>query len=122
LEEIIRAAGMLFLSRQEIEAKWKGAYALTDAVQLLRDTGRVIPVGEDGLMHQEAFDLCLARLDGLFARSPRITVSDFKEACGLTRKHAIPLLELMDAEKVTARVENSREKGPDFSRWRNSRR
>ncbi len=122
LEEIIRAAGMLFLSRQEIEAKWKGAYALTDAVQFLRDTGRVIPVGEDGLMHQEAFDLCLAQLDGLFERSPRITVSDFKEACGLTRKHAIPLLELMDAEKVTARVENSREKGPDFSRWRNSRR
>jgi len=44
------------------------------------------------------------------AISPKMDVSVFKELTGgLTRKHAIPLLEYLDRERVTRRVGNERE-------------
>ncbi|NIM19257.1 MAG: selenocysteine-specific translation elongation factor [Candidatus Latescibacteria bacterium] len=118
LEQILRSAGLLFLTRKEIEEKWTGESPLVDAIQYLRDEGRVVAVGADGFIHREALLTCLSKLETLFEKHHQISVADFKKACDLTRKHAIPLLELMDAEKVTLRVANMREKGPGFSSWR----
>ena len=39
---------------------------------------------------------------------PRVDVATFKQRYGLTRKHAIPLLEYLDRERVTRRVGESR--------------
>ena len=41
--------------------------------------------------------------------TPEIDVGAFKNLAGLTRKHAIPLLEHFDAEKTTRRVGNVRQ-------------
>jgi selenocysteine-specific elongation factor len=114
LETIIRKSGLLFLSRKEIENQWKGKNPFAEAVQYLRDDGRIVPVGDEGFIHREALTLCWQKLDKLFKATPRLSVADFKNACGLSRKHAIPLLELMDAQKITARVQNERERGPRF--------
>jgi selenocysteine-specific elongation factor len=38
----------------------------------------------------------------------RIEVGEFKALTGLTRKHAIPLLEFLDRERVTRRAGNDR--------------
>jgi selenocysteine-specific elongation factor len=38
----------------------------------------------------------------------RIDVAFFKEMAGVTRKHAIPLLEWLDRERVTQRAGNER--------------
>jgi selenocysteine-specific elongation factor len=40
---------------------------------------------------------------------PSVDVGDFKEMFGLTRKLAIPMLEHLDASKVTRRVGDRRE-------------
>ena len=41
-------------------------------------------------------------------KGTRIEVGEFKDLVGLTRKHAIPLLEYLDRERVTRRVGASR--------------
>jgi selenocysteine-specific elongation factor len=38
----------------------------------------------------------------------QITVIDFKDLIGVTRKHAVDLLEHFDAERVTLRLDNHR--------------
>jgi len=49
-----------------------------------------------------------ARLKSYLAENQQITVIDFKDLTGVTRKHAVDLLEHFDAVRVTLRLENHR--------------
>ena len=96
IEEIAREAGV----QTELARK---LYTLMAA------EGRLTKIG-DMVFHTEALD----RLKSLIAaRKPisnRIDVAVFKELTGgLSRKHAIPLLEYLDRQRVTRRVGNERE-------------
>jgi selenocysteine-specific elongation factor len=113
LAELIRSTGLMFRSRALLEADWTSGHRFADAVQHLKDNGEIIEVG-DGLIHREAIDTCIDTLARLFDQSPEISVADLKNALGLTRKHTIPLLEMFDDRRVTARSANNRVKGPRF--------
>jgi selenocysteine-specific elongation factor len=65
-------------------------------------------VAEDLIFHQSA--LCQLReiLVRRKARNDRLSVADFKELTGLSRKYAIPLLEYLDRERVTRREGDER--------------
>jgi selenocysteine-specific elongation factor len=65
----------------------------------------------DGMpFHRDALDRLKTEIGGLKrgATVPAITVATFKDRYGLSRKHAIPLLEYLDRERVTRRVGDSR--------------
>ncbi len=113
LAESIRSAGVTFSSRASLEADWTSRQRFADAVQNLKDGGDIFEVG-GGLIHSEAVDTCLETLARLFEQSPEISVADLKNALGLTRKHTIPLLEMFDDRRITARSGNNRVKGPRF--------
>ena len=82
---------------------------LVDALRrLLLREGRAVDVSPD--LYFDA-----ARLAGLRQAvaeratvNPEIDVAWFKQSFGLSRKHAIPLLEWLDRERVTVRVGNLR--------------
>jgi selenocysteine-specific elongation factor len=74
----------------------------------------VTAVGSDAVIHREALAKCVEALRGLFERADGVSVGDVKGALGLSRKHAIPLLEMLDADRVTVRDGNRRVKGPAF--------
>lgn len=118
LESMIRARGLAFYSRKELEAEWKGNSPLAEILHLLLDEGAITAVGTTGYIHKDALKACRDKLESLFRSADEITVADFKDACGLSRKHAIPLLEWMDAVRITNRDQNVRRKGPDFASWR----
>jgi selenocysteine-specific elongation factor len=42
------------------------------------------------------------------AVNPRLGVGEFKELTGLSRKFAVPLLEYLDAQRITRRVGDDR--------------
>ena len=48
------------------------------------------------------------KLRDFLAQRGQITVIDFKDLTGVTRKHAVDLLEHFDAARVTIRLENHR--------------
>ena len=106
----IRAAGVGFLSRDELGVAWGGPARFADAVQVLKGRGEVVEVG-DGLVHIEAIAQCREALARLLAEREEISVGDVKDALGITRKHAIPLLEYFDARQVTRRRGNARVAG-----------
>jgi selenocysteine-specific elongation factor len=65
----------------------------------------------DGMpFHSEALDRLKREIRGLKegTASQAISVATFKDRYGLSRKHAIPLLEYLDRERVTRRVGDSR--------------
>jgi len=64
--------------------------------------------GKDGLiLHSKWLDEIISRIEK--SRKRELTVADFKEMTGLTRKYAIPLLELLDQMGVTRRKGHIRE-------------
>jgi len=78
-------------------------------LQILLREKALVKVSGELLLHSTA----VARLRELLAdyrkqRGERLPVSAFKELAGVTRKHAIPLLEYLDREHATRREGNER--------------
>jgi selenocysteine-specific elongation factor len=114
LLEEIRASGVTFPSKSELERGWHSAHRFSDALQYLKDRGDIVEVGAAGVIHRDALAKCVEELRGLFEKHPEVSVADLKDALGLTRKRAIPLLEALDERRVTKRSGNNRVKGPEF--------
>ena len=51
------------------------------------------------------------KLKQYFVKSDKLSVVQFKDITGLTRKSAIPLLEYFDRQRITIRDGNNRLKG-----------
>jgi len=65
-------------------------------------------VTEDLIVHQSALQVLRQILARRKAQNSRLSVADFKELTGLTRKYAIPLLEYLDRERLTRREGDER--------------
>jgi selenocysteine-specific elongation factor len=65
-------------------------------------------VSEDLIFHQSALRGLRQTLARRKARNSRLSVAEFKELTGLTRKYAIPLLEYLDRERLTRREGDER--------------
>jgi selenocysteine-specific elongation factor len=80
-------------------------------LQVLIDAGNVVRVDGDMYFHRMALDELIAKLrahaeKGTADRS--IDVGAFKELAGVSRKHAIPLLEYLDRQNITRRAGDKR--------------
>ncbi len=60
----------------------------------------------------EAVDAAVAVVKQLLAANDGFTVSDFRSAAGITRKHALPLLNHLDSNAMTRRRDDLRIAGP----------
>jgi selenocysteine-specific elongation factor len=71
-------------------------------------------VERDGIVfHPDAIDrAALAAADLLAADPTGFTVSQFREALGVTRKHAVPLAAELDSRGITRRRDDVRIAGP----------
>ncbi|HEX8090037.1 MAG TPA: selenocysteine-specific translation elongation factor [Blastocatellia bacterium] len=110
LEAALRAAGFQAGTLEETAAKSgiKPEFA-RKLYNLLAAEGRIVRVG-DLVFHADSIEDLKSRVRAQKAVNPKMDVTVFKEITGgLTRKHAIPLLEFLDRERVTRRVGNERE-------------
>jgi selenocysteine-specific elongation factor len=78
-----------------------------DLLHLLLTDGTVVRVGEHviGSAHLEALK---TQVRAFLRRNNQMHPADFKSMTGLSRRHAIPLMEWMDAQKVTVRTGDAR--------------
>jgi selenocysteine-specific elongation factor len=81
----------------------------SELVGLLVARGTLVKLHDGKVFHATALDTLRKKLWEFAKHSPQIDVGAFKQLAGLTRKHAIPLLEHFDAEKTTRRVGNMRQ-------------
>ena len=81
----------------------------SDLIGLLVARGTLVKLHDGKVFHADALEALRKKLWEFAKHSRQIDVGAFKELAGLTRKHAIPLLEHFDAENTTRRVGNKRE-------------
>jgi selenocysteine-specific elongation factor len=85
-----------------------------DRIQLRELVRRKLVVERDGIIfHPDAIDRAAQAAADLLAVDPAgFTVSQFREALGVTRKHAVPLAAELDSRGVTRRRDDVRIAGP----------
>ncbi|HJQ67398.1 MAG TPA: selenocysteine-specific translation elongation factor [Blastocatellia bacterium] len=110
LEAAFKAAGLQAGTLEEIAAASSVPVALARKLYtLLTAERRIVRIG-DMVFHADSLEDLKARVRAQKAINPRMDVAAFKEITGgLTRKHAIPLLEYLDRERITRRTGNERE-------------
>jgi selenocysteine-specific elongation factor len=110
IEEAFAKAGLKVPALKEVLATLKvdRARAQQIVTLMLRDK-TLVKLSDDLVFHKSALDALRAQMATLKASSPKIDVARFKDATGVSRKYAIPLLEWLDRERVTKRVGDARE-------------
>jgi selenocysteine-specific elongation factor len=111
ISEVVRAAGANAPTRAEIleavQAASRDPRAVDKVVDGLARAGEVVRVKEL-LFDASALNGIREKLVAFLGKRGAITVPEFKELSGLSRKYTIPLLEHFDGEKVTLRVGDKR--------------
>jgi selenocysteine-specific elongation factor len=77
---------------------------LTDIMKLMNNEGSVTRINDSVYMSTSAYDRMLELLKGHFGAREEMTVAEFRDLLGTTRKYALPLLEYMDSRRITLRV------------------
>ncbi len=110
LESAFKTAGLQAGTLEEVAASLNLSINLARKFyNLLIAERQLLRVG-DFVFHVESIEDLKNRVRAYKAKSTKIDVAAFKEITGgLTRKHAIPLLEFLDRERVTRRIGNERE-------------
>jgi len=84
-------------------------YRLTPALlQYLVVDGRVVRVNEDTAFARSAYDDALRRLRRHLIEHRTLTVAAARDVLGSSRRYVLPLLEWLDAQKITRRVGDDR--------------
>jgi len=77
-------------------------------IQLMLKENVLVKIGEDMFIDRSIMDKLIADLRAHKSHNPKLGVGEFKNLTGVTRKHAIPLLEYLDRQRVTKRVGDER--------------
>jgi selenocysteine-specific elongation factor len=84
---------------------------LKELLILLRNQGELVFVDEILVFHKSALDEIQEKIKDFFEKKQEMTVGEFKDMTGTTRKHAIPLLAYFDSKGITERVGDVRRAG-----------
>ena len=77
-------------------------------VTLLLRERVLVKLGDELVFHRDALQQLRQQIAARKATTPKLNVGSFKDLFGITRKHAIPLLEYLDRERITRRVGDER--------------
>jgi len=77
-------------------------------LQYLVTQGRVVRVNDDTVFARSAYDDAVRRLRTHLAEHRTLTVAAARDVLGSSRRYVLPLLEWLDAQKITRRVGDDR--------------
>jgi selenocysteine-specific elongation factor len=94
----------------ELKTPWPQLQA---ACQLLIEKGILVRLDEKTIIHRDAIAAAQQVVLRLFAKGPSFTTMDFRDALGVSRKYAVPLLDYLDKTRFTVRTGNHRTPGAE---------
>ncbi len=77
---------------------------LSDILGILSKEGRVVRINESLYLSASSYHDMLSLLRDFFSKKPEITVAEFRDMIGTSRKFALPFLEYLDANNITLRT------------------
>jgi selenocysteine-specific elongation factor len=113
LEAFITGAGVRFPMKGDLLPIAGGdEKKMSSCIHILLDGGKIVRVGGEGWISASALSDAVARVAGIIGDRGAMSIGDFKDALGLSRKYAVPLLEYLDMNGYTRREGDSRVAGP----------
>jgi selenocysteine-specific elongation factor len=87
--------------------------------KLLAERGVVVRLDDKIWMHREAVETGKQAALKLFQKAPAFTTMDFRDALGVSRKFAVPLVDHLDKVRFTVRAGNNRTPGVEAKKLLN---
>ena len=116
IESIIQSSGMVPISvTQIIQSSRLKPKRVRDLIHLLLNENKIISLSNDFYVHRYYMNNVLIKIREFFLKRKNLSVSEFKNITGLTRKTAIPFLEYLDTNNFTVRNENYRSIGESLN-------
>jgi selenocysteine-specific elongation factor len=84
---------------------------VTAMMRLLAERGMVVKLDERIWMHRDAVETGKQAALKLFRKAPAFSTMDFRDALGVSRKYAVPLVDYLDKIRFTVRSGNNRTPG-----------
>jgi len=110
LKEVAQA-GHNYLSYDDVEKKYPGSRR---TVNFLTDEGRLMAVGSQFLMIEKIWKEIVEFIGRQLDENQKVTVAEFRDRFGSSRKYALPVLEYLDQVGLTRREGDYRVKGAHF--------
>jgi selenocysteine-specific elongation factor len=86
------------------------------AIKRLIEGGLAVRITDDFVVHRTALDAAKQVVLRLFATAPSFSTMDFRDALGVSRKYAVPLLDYLDRVRFTVRQGHTRTPGVEAKR------
>ena len=84
---------------------------VNEMIRLLVDAGTVLRLDRKVAMHRDAVEAAEAVVVDLFSKANSFETVQFRDALGVSRKYAVPLLDYFDTVKLTVRSASRRKPG-----------
>ncbi|MEW6115733.1 MAG: selenocysteine-specific translation elongation factor [Nitrospirota bacterium] len=85
-----------------------GERELGDLLKLLTAEGALVRINDSLYITKEQYDRIIALLKDFSSKKSEMTVAEFRDLLGTTRKYALPFLEYFDSHRMTLRVGDTR--------------
>ena len=96
---------------KEMETELAMGTALVEILASLTAEGELVKVAADFYYPRATLEVMAAGLKGFFSERSEMRVADLKDLFGVSRKHAVPVLEYFDRLGVTRRLGDVRVAG-----------
>jgi selenocysteine-specific elongation factor len=93
---------------------------VTAMARLLAERGMVVRLDDRIWMHRDAVEAGKQTALKLFARAPMFSTMEFRDALGVSRKYAVPLVDYLDKIRFTVRSGNNRTPGVEAKKLLNT--
>ena len=77
---------------------------MDDMLKLMHKEGSAVRINDAMYLSAPVYKKMIALLGGFFKNKGEMTVSEFRDLLGTTRKYAVPLLEYLDSNNITLRT------------------
>ena len=77
---------------------------VSDILKLMAKDGTVTRINDSMYISAASYQKMISSLRAFYAKKPEMTVAEFRDVLGTTRKYALPFLEYLDSNKITLRV------------------
>lgn len=77
---------------------------LNELLKLMASEGSIVRINDALFLSSENCNRMIKRLKGFFETNSEMTVGEFRNILGTSRKYAIPFLEYLDSNKITLRA------------------
>ena len=108
IEDTYLKAGYEIPATDDVIGKFKDKKMAKQIVNDLVKKGTLIKINPGALIHKDNWDKAMGLLKGYFESHPNISLGDYRDLLGTSRKYAVLFLEYCDQQKITKKQDDVR--------------